>query len=288
MKPFVFVLLLFLNGLFLFSQEKILSQSELDSLNDIENTDRIEFFKTNMLSRSVSMNGVVPIYEGCKKEKSNHDKKDCMSLKIMELFQKNFKTEMHEESDLEPGKKRIHLIFKIGTDGLISNIVARAEDQYLEAEAIRVAKLMPKLTPAMLDGKSVEVPYAVPILVDIIPNSNEGLTRYPIFRGCSEKLSNEELEECSRRKIMNFIKMSFDIEMANVVMPKARTTQFLLEFTINKKGKIENINAKANHKAIAIEAIKIAKRLPKFKEPGIWEGVAVDTPFSLLMTIYLY
>jgi hypothetical protein len=121
---------------------------------------------------------------------------------------------------------------------------------------------------------------------EVSPDKNESQTKYPIFRGCDKTSSNAELEACSKRKIMNFIKMSFDIEMASRALPLEQSTQFLLEFTINKKGKIEAVNAKANHKAIAIEAIKVAKRLPKFKEPGFLEGVAVETPFSLLMTLY--
>ena len=80
--------------------------------------------------------------------------------------------------------------------------------------------------------------------------------------------------------------MSFDTEMASRVLPLEKSTQFLLEFTINKKGKVETVNAKANHKAIAIEAIKVAKRLPKFKAPGTLNGKPVDTPFKLLMTVY--
>ncbi|WP_456440578.1 hypothetical protein [Psychroserpens sp.] len=111
-------------------------------------------------------------------------------------------------------------------------------------------------------------------------------SKYPVYRGCDKEPNDSELEKCSKRKIMNFIKMSFDIEMASRALPLKKSTQFLLEFTINKKGEIENINAKANHKAIAIEAINVGKRLPKFKEPGMREGVAIDTPFSLLMTLY--
>ena len=110
--------------------------------------------------------------------------------------------------------------------------------------------------------------------------------RYPIYRGCDKEPTNAELETCSKRKITNFIKMSFDIEMASRALPLARSTQFLLEFTISKNGKIKNINAKANHKAIAIEAINVAKRLPKFKAPGTLNGKPVDTPFKLLMTLY--
>lgn len=109
---------------------------------------------------------------------------------------------------------------------------------------------------------------------------------YPVYRGCTKKRTNEELKACSNRKIMNFIKLSYDTEMANRVFPLKQSAQFLLEFVINKKGKIEQVNAKANHKAIAIEAIKVAKRLPRFKSPGTVNGEPVNTPFSLLMTIY--
>ena len=121
---------------------------------------------------------------------------------------------------------------------------------------------------------------------EVPENKNESTSKYPIFRGCDKESSNKALEECSKRKIMDFIKMSFDIEMASRVLPTEKSTQFLVEFTINKKGRIENVNAKANHKAIAIEAIKVVKRLPKFKAPGTKEGEAIDTPFSLLMTLY--
>ena len=122
---------------------------------------------------------------------------------------------------------------------------------------------------------------------DSLSTKNEAiLDRYPVFRGCSETLSNAELEQCSKKKIMNFIKMSYDLELASYAMPTARSTKFLVEFEIDKKGKIKNVNAKAQHKAIAIEAIKVVKRLPKFKKPGSKNGVPVSTPFSLLMTIY--
>jgi hypothetical protein len=259
---------------FVHSQGKTINQTEIDSLSG-ESEEKDFIIIEN-----------VPIYKGCKKEKSNADKKKCMSQKIAQLFQDNFNTEMHEESDLLPGMTRIAVMFQIDKDGKIINIRAKAEDEYLEAEAIRVVKLIPQMTPGIQKGKPVVVPYSLPLNVNITVNKNEGLTKYPLYRGCDKKSSNKELEECSKQKITNFIKMSYDIQLASRALPTEKSTQFLLEFTINKKGKIENVNAKANHKAIAIEAIKVAKRLPKFKEPGLWEGVAVDTPYSLLMTLY--
>ncbi len=263
-------------GFFLYGQEITTNQPEIDSISKTENAKTFEVIEN------------VPIYKGCKKKKSNAEKKNCMSQKIAELYRDNFNTEMHEESDLEPGMIRISVIFKINKDGKVIDIRAKADDEYLEAEAIRVAKLIPQMTPGMQRGKLVIVPYSLPLNVNLTLNKNEGKTRYPVYRGCEKKTTNSELEACSKRKITNFIKMSFDIEMASRALPQAKSTQFLIEFTISKNGKIKNINAKANHKAIAIEAINVAKRLPKFKAPGIWEGVAVDTPYKLLMTLDFY
>ena len=110
--------------------------------------------------------------------------------------------------------------------------------------------------------------------------------RFPVYRGCDRNLSNEELKKCSTDKIKDFLKGSFDYQMANQVFLTEESTQFQLDFVINKKGKVEQVNAKANHRAIAIEAIRLAKRLPKFKSPGLKNGKPVDVPVSLLMTIY--
>ncbi|WP_282043704.1 hypothetical protein [Winogradskyella flava] len=116
--------------------------------------------------------------------------------------------------------------------------------------------------------------------------SVDSQSTYPVYRGCDKDMTNEELKRCSKKKIMNFIKMSFDTGIADVALPLEKSTQFRLDFIINKKGKVEQVNAKANHRAIAIEAIRVTKRLPKFKKPGTKNGEAVDTPFSMLMTIY--
>lgn len=124
------------------------------------------------------------------------------------------------------------------------------------------------------------------IAQDSITIDAEDETTFPVYRGCDKDMSNEELKKCSVRKIKNFIKLSFDMDIADRALPLDKTTKFQLDFVINKKGKVEQVNAKANHRAVAIEAIKVAKRIPKFKQPGTKDGVAVDTPFSLLMTIY--
>jgi len=231
----------------------------------------------------------VPIYPGCENQDTSANLKRCLSQKISKHFTDNFNTTLHSDSQLAPDTYRINIIFKINSEGKIVTIRVRGRDRFLEEEAIRVAKLLPKMQPGTKNGVLVAVPYSVPLLLNMFSagkSINENVSVYQRFRGCDENLSYEEAKSCSERKIMNFIKLNFDIEMASAVLPLKKSTKFQLEFIINTKGKIEQVNAQANHKAIAIEAIKVAKRLPKFKSPGYADGTAVNTPFKLLMTLY--
>ncbi len=278
MKLLTFILFLLLLSLG-HSQEAILNQEKMDSLAKT-NTDEVP------LAEIISIIENVPVYPGCAEKESMRETKKCMSQKIALLYKDNFNTVLHEESYLEPGRKRIFVTFKVDKEGLVTDIQSKGPDEYIEAEATRVAKLIPQMKPGYQRGKPVIVPFSLPLLINMTANKDESNTRYPVYRGCDTALSNEELEACSKEKISNFIKMSFDIEKASRALPTDTSTQFLVEFTITKDGKIDHVNAKANHKAIAIEAIKVVKRLPKFKAPGLSDGVAVDTPFSMLMTLY--
>ncbi|MDO1502515.1 hypothetical protein Q2T40_20460 [Winogradskyella maritima] len=110
--------------------------------------------------------------------------------------------------------------------------------------------------------------------------------KFPVYKGCHKIEDNKEARDCSIQKIKDFIKMSYDLAVADRALPLERSTQFQLDFIVNKKGKVEQVTAKANHRAIAIEAIKTAKRLPKFKTPGMLNGSAIDTPMTLTMVLY--
>lgn len=112
------------------------------------------------------------------------------------------------------------------------------------------------------------------------------LDSYPAYRSCSKKLDYQGLKSCTREKIINFIKLSFNTELADKLFPLDKSTQFLVEFIIDENGNAKNINAKAHKKEIAAEAIKVVKRLPKMKKPAYLNGKPVAVPYKILMTIY--
>lgn len=110
----------------------------------------------------------IPIYPGCENELDNDAKRKCMSGKIQELLKHEFITNLGAELGLE-GINRIYVAFKIDSKGNVTDIHARGPHKALEEEAIRVVKLIPKMTPGHQRNKPVNVSYALPIVFDVKP-----------------------------------------------------------------------------------------------------------------------
>jgi len=238
----------------------------------------------------------VPVHPGCDKDLSNFERKKCMSTKIHELIGKEFNTGLAYTLGLT-GTQRINVAFKINQLGNIVDINATGAHHLLEKEAIRVINLLPKFKPGHLRGKPVTVPYTLPIIFEVeAPKKKKSVSKtnyninqpeiFPVFRNCKENLGNDYLKECTTEKIINYIKVSFDTELASNLFPQKQSTKFKVEFVVNKKGKVEQVTAKANHREIAAEAIRVLKRIPKFKKPGYTNGKATDTPFSIMMIVH--
>ena len=236
----------------------------------------------------------VPTHPNCTEEASNSERKKCMSVEISKLVEKKFDTRIATNVGLS-GRIKILVAFKINETGEITDIKARAPHKLLEQEAIRVIKLLPTFTPGYQKGVPVTVPYSLPIIFEIekpikslIKKKPIALNEpevFPVFRNCKENIGNDYLRDCTTERIINFIKVSFDVELASDLFPQQQYTKFKVEFVVNKKGKVEQVNAKANHRAIAAEAIRVLKRIPKFKKPGYTNGEPVDTPFNILMKV---
>jgi len=230
----------------------------------------------------------VPIYKGCDKSLDNYELKTCFSKKIQEHVAKKFNSSVTKNIDAPPGTEvKINVFFKIDTTGDIVDIKARAGYPELEAEAIRVVQLIPKLEPGYIDGKAVRVPYFLPIKLKIANgNRTSANMQYPTFRGCDDSVNFEDLKNCTIKKIMDYIKVSINYELADKLFPLDKSTQFEVSFVINEKGKAEDISAKAHKREMAAEAIRILKRMPKMKKPGSINGQPTKVPVKFLMTIY--
>ena len=109
---------------------------------------------------------VVPVFPGC--TGNNRQLNSCFNQKINEHISLNINGNLPSKLGLTSGLKRILVTFKIDKNGNISNISARGPHTKLEEEAIRVIKLLPKMRPGTQRGKTVNVPYSLPIYFNVI------------------------------------------------------------------------------------------------------------------------
>ncbi|NNJ87859.1 MAG: energy transducer TonB, partial [Eudoraea sp.] len=67
----------------------------------------------------------------------------------------------YPKSALEKRKTgKVYVQFVVDTTGTITNIKSRSLEKVFENEGLRIVKQIPKLQPALLDGKAVAMTYA--------------------------------------------------------------------------------------------------------------------------------
>ena len=97
----------------------------------------------------------MPRFQGCTDDQ-------CTQLKIMTFIAKNTRYPPIAKENNITG--RVFISFVVDKTGTVSNVkVLRGVDKYLDAEAVRVVKSMPKFKPGKQRGKAVNVQYNVPI-----------------------------------------------------------------------------------------------------------------------------
>lgn len=108
----------------------------------------------------------IPVFPGCENIRKKEEQKECMSQKINEHVKRHFDVRISEELGLT-GMNRIFVIFKINENGDVADIRARGPNKRLEAEAIRVVGLLPKMIPGRQRDRPVAVEYSLPIMYEI-------------------------------------------------------------------------------------------------------------------------
>ena len=101
----------------------------------------------------------------------------------------------------------------------------------------------------------------------------------PVFPGCIG--SNKELRACFSKQISKFVLKKFNAELASDIGLESGSIQrIFVIFKIDNKGNIANINARAPHKKLKEEAIRVIELLPKMI-PGKQRGKPVGVSYGL-------
>jgi len=108
----------------------------------------------------------IPLFPGCEVFESREEQKKCTTDKVQEFVTRNFNTNMAKKLGIT-GMNRVIVVFKISSEGKITNVRARAPHPALEAEAIRVVESLPQMIPGEHKGKKVAVSYSLPIVFQV-------------------------------------------------------------------------------------------------------------------------
>lgn len=131
----------------------------VEAVVDVEEEEEIEHVPFTVVEQ-------IPLYPGCENIKDKAEQKKCLNDKINALYGRNFNIGIGEELGMY-GFNRIYVVFRINEKGEVVDIKTRGPHRNLEAEAERVAKLIPKMTPGKQRGKPVSVSYSLPVIFEM-------------------------------------------------------------------------------------------------------------------------
>jgi protein TonB len=100
----------------------------------------------------------------------------------------------------------------------------------------------------------------------------------PIYPGC--KGSKAQLKECLQDKISKHVNSKFNADLASELGLTPGIKKIFVMFKIDKTGEITDIQARAPHKRLEAEAIRVVQSLPKMI-PGKQRGRPVGVKYSL-------
>ncbi len=102
----------------------------------------------------------VPIFPGCENV-GKSQRRACFEEKMQDHIVKNFR---YPQVALEMGiHGKVFVMFTIDKDGSITRIKTRGPDKILEEESKRIITTLPKMIPGRQRGRSVPVPFSLPI-----------------------------------------------------------------------------------------------------------------------------
>lgn len=133
-----------------------------------------------------------------------------------------------------------------------------------------VVEKQPSLNVEQVPDIEEEQPVTIPISL---------VSDFPVFPGCDKFEDKKRQEKCFQQKIAKHIVRKFDSDIA-ADNGLSGNLKIMVMFTINSKGDIVDVNARAPHPELKKEAIKAVKSLPKMK-PAMQGFNKVNVTYAL-------
>ncbi|MEM6718443.1 MAG: energy transducer TonB [Bacteroidota bacterium] len=106
-----------------------------------------------------------------------------------------------------------------------------------------------------------------------------GPEKYIVYPGCEDKTTNKDLRRCMSQSISKYVGENFDTDSFSKLNLEG-IQQIYVIFMVEKDGSVSIKKSRASHPALAAEAERVVKMLPKMK-PGEIENTPVGIQYTL-------
>ncbi|MEL7149055.1 MAG: hypothetical protein AAFO69_21965 [Bacteroidota bacterium] len=110
-----------------------------------------------------------PVYPGCEGLSKDALGK-CFIESVENFVVSNFDQQLKSRLS-QPGAKKLEVIFMIDQDGKLHNTKVRGDDLIIQAEVLRVLKMLPTMQPAMIYETRTDMAYSLN-LFNVLTKSN--------------------------------------------------------------------------------------------------------------------
>ncbi|GHA47845.1 hypothetical protein GCM10007103_30970 [Salinimicrobium marinum] len=150
---------------------------------------------------------------------------------------------------------------------------AYAKNTYATLEKVPVVQSEINNQESLTKATRQEISAAVPFAV---------VETVPIFPGCANEKSPAAIKSCTAQKITEMINQNFNTEIGGK-LGLSGINRVYVQFQIDHKGNIGNVNSRASHPALKQEAERVVKLLPKMTA-GKQRGRPVNVIYSVPIT----
>ena len=207
---------------------------------------------------------------------------------LMKFLQENVVYPPEAARDSAQGKVVVQ--FVVEKDGSIGEVkVVRSVHELLDAEAVRVVKMLPKFTPGRQNGQVVLVWYTLPVTFKL----QEDNLATDVVIGSPSLQSDTAIddEECFEEPdvfptfpggldgLMSYL--SDHIRYPKRALKNKAQGRVIVQFVVQKTGKVGQVKVlESVDKDLAEEAVRVVKSLPDFT-PGLVNDEPVNVWYTL-------
>lgn len=216
-----------------------------------------------------------PGFSGC--DPVNNE--NCSLEKITTYFLSNIEPEILKS--VTPEDSYVVLKFIIDEEGKVRNSRVQSEHEVLKLRSLEILESLPDFTPALSQGKPVNVIMNIPIKLKLnddesLLNKNPFDTR-AIYAGCENE---PDPEYCSQTKlVIDYSKSFYDLN----IKTKGETIISMVALKIDEDGNVTEVTAEGTNKRLNNSVLRWGKQIKKFI-PAVKDGKNVSMTYTFPLT----